>query len=84
MTNPPNQDYENLKAQQMEVYADMLQAFESSATLASDISQMLSLADFSDHDFVIKLNQAIENHAVGTAALARAFSAYAESHNIKC
>ena len=83
MTTPSIDDYERLKKEQMEVYADMLAAFRNSNSLLSDIIEAMTLADFSDHSYIKRLDDSISNYAVGAQSLAVAFNAYAQSHGVK-
>lgn len=74
--------YEELQSQQMQVFADMLDAFQRSADLSASILESLTFADFSNKLYIENLNSSIQSHAVATKALATAFHSYAQSHGL--
>jgi hypothetical protein len=66
----------------MSVYADLLLAFNNAIELMTNISQILSIADFSNHKDIQSIYNAIYQTNVGSNALTSAFKSYAESHSI--
>jgi hypothetical protein len=74
--------YKQLEVQQMNVYADMLDAYRKQANLYSSILESLTFADFSDHDYIRSLYKAIQSATLAAQALGEAFHSYAQSHNV--
>lgn len=77
-----NTQLEKLQLEQMAVYADMLLAFEKSAKLITDIGQVLSMADFTNHHDIQTIYTAIYQANTASKFLTSAFKTYAQSHMI--
>jgi len=78
-----NAQLEKLQLEQMSVYADLLDAYTKASALIVDITEALTIADFTNQEAVQKLYNAIVQSNVGLNFMQTAFKAYAQSHSIE-
>ena len=78
----PNTTPEEFQLDQMEVFGDMIQAFQKSVTLISNLSDCLVLLNFQDNNTVQSFYNAMAGYVEGTTRLRDAFKSYAESHSL--
>ena len=74
---------EEFQMQQMEVFGDLIEAFDKSANLIKDLSDTLPLLNFTHNQNIQNFYDALVGYNVGISKIRNAFKYYSESHMLK-
>ncbi len=74
---------EEFQMQQMEVFGDLIEAFDKSAKLIKDLSDTLPLLNFTHNQNIQNFYDALVGYDVGISKIRNAFKYYSESHMLK-